>query len=280
MKKTFLLVLTVFTYTFISYASNNGDSIPNRVEKNVTLPDGSNGDVLFSQKWAGELAQYANDRTQWQGKNSIIKKVNSESDLGYGEVWHNADENEAIKNLCDFMVESGYKYGVAYVKYEKRIRRYVLMCRKDRLRSSFMDFFDTTHPAYVAYKQNEAAKQKKREDVVKSIAKTIMGSPTGSSVSSNKSYEQTLYDLRHRSMIIITHDIHTGKSFVFEYRNIYYDNGRRVIDYIVDLNGNIRRAIGFGTTDLEAKSDIERKYPKVDYYSVPKDIRELAKKSL
>ena len=44
-------------------------------------------------------------------------------------------------------------------------------------------------------------------------------------------------------------------------------------EYIVDLDGNIRRFMGVG-------SDFEKNYPIVQSYSVPKEIRDLAQKSL
>ena len=76
-----LLILAASFSAFIGCASNNVGVVPNRFEKNVTLPDGSKGDVFFSQKWSGELGKYANDKSQWQGKHSVLEKNDTESKL-------------------------------------------------------------------------------------------------------------------------------------------------------------------------------------------------------
>ena len=129
---------------------------------------------LFSQKWSGELGKYANDKTQWQGKDSVLNKVKTENELGYGSVWHNEDESADIYTLCNVMEESGFKYGVAYVNFDKRIRRYVFTYKKGKLRNSFMDFFDSSHEFYVAYNKKEAEKQKNREEKVAKVTKTVL----------------------------------------------------------------------------------------------------------
>ena len=247
-------------------STSNVGYVPNRVEKNMLLPDGAKGDVLFSQKWSGELGKYANDKTQWQGKDSVLNKVKTETELGYGSVWHNEGESEAVNTLCAIMEDSGFKYGVAYVNYGNRIRRYVLMYKKNKLKNTFMDFFDPSHEFYVAYNKKESERIEKNKKKVESITEAILSPLAPSSSSTNETPEQTLYRLRHE-----THDItsvgtrHTGGVKVFQWRYIYYDNGKQVFGYIVDLDGNIRDEI---TYSIPAK------------YSISKEIRDLALKSL
>lgn len=264
----------ILTGLFVSCGStSNVGYVPNRIEKNVTLPDGAKGDILFSQKWFGELGKYANDKTQWQGKDSVLNTAKTETDLGYGSVWHNKTENTAVETLCNIMEESGFKYGVAYVNYGNRIRRYALTYKKNKLKNSFMDFFDPSHEFYIAYNKKESEKQKKREEKVTKVTEAILSPLTPASI--NETPEQALYKLRHH-----TYDIsYIGMTYVtsFQYRYIYYDNGRQVYGYIVDLDGNIRRE---GVGIPKSKENIDEMYPIVSKYSVPKEIRDLAMKSL
>ena len=244
-------------------STSNVGYVPNRVEKNMLLPDGAKGDVLFSQKWSGELGKYANDKTQWQGKDSVLNKVKTETELGYGSVWHNEGESEAVNTLCAIMEDSGFKYGVAYVNYGNRIRRYVLMYKKNKLKNTFMDFFDPSHEFYVAYNKKESERIEKNKKKVESITEAILSPLAPSSSSSNETPEQTLYRLRHKTYDITRVGLrHTE---VFQYRYIYYDNGKQVFGYIVDLDGYIRDEI---TYSIPAK------------YSISKEIRDLALKSL
>ena len=275
MKKLVSLIacFCILTGVFVSCVStSNVDYVPDRIEKNVTLPDGAKGDILFSQKWFGELSKYANDKTQWQGKDSVLNTAKTETDLGYGSVWHNKTENTAVETLCNIMEESGFKYGVAYVNYGNRIRRYALTYKKNKLKNSFMDFFDPSHEFYIAYNKKESEKQKKREE---KVTEAILSSLTpSSSASINEAPEQTLYRLRH-----LTEDIsYIGGSQAtsLQYRYIYYDNGTKVQGYIVDLNGNIRSENG----RIGMKASVDEMYPIVPKHSVPKEIRNLAMKSL
>lgn len=89
----------------------------------------------------------------------------------------------------------------------------------------------------------------------------------------NGTFTQNLYRLRHRTYEIT----HQGSAYgsgtkVIKFRYIYRDNGRKVNEYVVDLNGNIRNDM--------PHTNFDKAYPIVDYYSVPKEIRILAKKSL
>jgi len=61
-----------------------------------------------------------------------------------------------------------------------------------------------------------------------------------------------------------------------KYRYIYRDNGRIINEYIVDLDGNIRTNLAI----YDRNGDFNKMYPLVEYYSVPKEIRDLAQKSL
>ncbi|MCR5081435.1 MAG: hypothetical protein K6B17_08830 [Treponema sp.] len=152
MKKNFYLMLVLSVFFIGCGSTPNVGYVPNRVEKNMFMPDGVKADVFFSQKWSGELGDYANNRSQWQGKSSVLVKAKTEAEYGYGTVWHNEDENESIKAICDIMKESGFKYGVAYVNYGNRIRRNVFTYKKGKIRNSFMDFFDETDEFYIENK--------------------------------------------------------------------------------------------------------------------------------
>ena len=89
-------------------------------------------------------------------------------------------------------------------------------------------------------------------------------SNASSNAAQNERFQQELYRLRHKDWTK-TFVGREGNVFTYTYRYIYYDDARRVSGYVVDLYGNIR--------DDYSKSI-------VPYYSVPKQIRELALKSL
>ena len=115
-------------------------------------------------------------------------------------------------------------------------------------------------------------KQKKVEQ--KKQTKKVTTNPKSNS-GNRTNFAQELYRLRHK-----THEI----SFIggdngpetFRWRYIYRDDGRMINEYIVDLDGNIRSSIA----RIGVDHDFNEMYPLVQYYSVPKEIRELAMKSL
>ena len=91
---------------------------------------------------------------------------------------------------------------------------------------------------------------------------------------SRTDFAQELYKLRHHTFEDTrVGTLHTGGIKTLQYRYIYYDNARMVNGYIVDLDGNIRSDIGIGRT-------FDEMYPIVPKYSVSKEIRDLAMKSL
>ena len=275
MKKILSAMLSVLTVFLVCCASTSKvGNVPNRVEQNMLMPDGSRADVLFSQKWFGDVHIYANDKNQIKGKKSVLSKAKTEADLGYGEVWHNEDENESIKKICDIMKESGFRYGIAFVNYNKRIRRCCFAYKQNKLKNSFMDFFDESHEFYMAYQEKETAKKRKSSERTEKIVKTLLPTPSvGGSVSS----EQELYRLRHKTQeLIYQGSYQNGGTKIFKYRYIYRDNGRIINEYIVDLDGNIRSNL----TGYDRNHDFNKMYPLVEYYSVPKEIRDLAQKSL
>ena len=138
-----------------------------------------------------------------------------------------------------------------------------------------MDFFDPSHEFYIAYNKKESEKQKKNEEKVTKVTEAILSSLTpSSSASINEAPEQTLYRLRHHTEDISY--IGTSQATSLQYRYIYYDNGTKLQGYIVDLNGNIRSENG----RIGMKANIDEMYPIVPKHSVPKEIRNLAMKSL
>ena len=84
-----------------------------------------------------------------------------------------------------------------------------------------------------------------------------------------------LYQIRHHTYTYESIGTRrTGGIKIFNYRYIYCDNGMIIHGYIVDLNGNIRSDVGYST------GSIDEMFPICEYYSIPKYIRDLAKKSL
>lgn len=270
MKKIGLVVALGFAVAISALAQDYNTTL---VEKDLVLPDGSKGDVSFFKKW-GDASKMANNKS-WAPRHTT-DKVQTESEFGLADIWHEENENQAIQKICDLMKSSNSSYGVSFVNHDKRIRRLVLTYKDGRLRNSFVDFFDETHPTYVAYIKAKEEKQEKLNSIATGFAKGMLKSAGATVSDSGTSSSQDLYSLRHRTYEVSRIGPH-GNNVTFQYRFIYRDNGSKVSGYIVDLNGNIR-AEGNGIAKTQA--DIEKIYPVIDYYSVPKDLRALAKKSL
>lgn len=279
MKKILFLNLVLFLCVPFFFAQ---DLVVEHIEEKMIMPDGATADIYCFKKW-GDASKLANDKSQWKGKHSVLAKSKIDSDLGYGDIWHKSDDNEAIQLIYNVMEEHGSEYAVAFASFDKRIRRYVFTYKKGKLRNSFMDFFDESHDFYIACEEKDAAKQEKLNNIAAGITEAILSPLTaGAEAASNRKEtpEQTLYRIRHHTYEITHQGSYKGSGIqVFKYRYIYRDDGRRVIEYIVDLDGNIRSDIGSVGTRNTGWT-IDKAYPIVEKYSVPKEIRDLAMKSL
>lgn len=236
-----------------------------RIEENMTLPDGNTGTILFFKEW-NDAKKYANDESQWNGyrvwPNPLPSK--SEQDFGHYTKWHKVNENEAIQKIATIMNEVGAVYGITFIHNEKQIRRAALTIKGKKIRYSFMDFFDESHPAYISSKE--------KFDEIFSLE-----SKKGTTSGRNLTFEERLYMLRHQNWpLSATGNSRGGRGngrrggayeppLIEEVRHIYYDDGREVYGYVVDFNGNIRDAYSGAV---------------YQYYSVPQEIRDLALKSL
>lgn len=139
--------------------------------------------------------------------------------------------------------------------------------------NSALKEFKNQRNQYVKELEKESSKETKQSTTKKQNSKTN-GKTSKSSkknTSSNEKFQRELYRLRHEphqtaSSIGLDNEIRRG----IQYRYIYYDDGRMEQQYFVDLDGNIR----------SFHRDINGNYPILPYYSVPKETRDAAMKSL
>lgn len=281
MKKIFSIVITIFVFATTCFAQ---DYVVEHTEKNMILPDGAIADVLFFKKWA-DAGKYLKAYTPAKEMRTLIGagkivKAKTETELGEFSKTYNAEENESISKICKVMKDTGSAYAFAWVFADKQVRREQFNYKGSKLQYGFLDFFDESHPAYVAFKAGEDAKLEKLNNFIGGIAKSVL-SPIGDGAEvashKNETPEQTLYRLRHKTQEFV----HQGSAFgsgtqILKYRYIYRDNGKMINEYIVDLDGNIRSNFA----SVGTRKTLNVLYPIVEYYSVPEDIRLLAKKSL
>lgn len=268
MKRLVLVLASLFCLVGATFAQDYSVA---REEKNMILPDGREADVLFFVKW-GDADKYIKSIQPKDKKVMIGVKAKDESDLGYLRKTYKADENEAVAELCKIHAETGSMYSVAWLDYGQRVTRCVFTYKGGKLTYDRMDFFDETNGTYADYLAQEKAKQEKINNVVAGLTSLVFDAIVPEKAASNETPEQTLYRLRHETHEIISVGTrNTGGTKIVRWRYIYRDNGQMVSGYIVDLNGNIR-------SDMFDSKKYE--YPILEYYSVPKDIRDLAQKSL
>ncbi len=248
-----------------------------RIEENMILPDGNIGKILFFKEW-NDAKKYANDKSQWDGYSVWpgALPAKTEQDYGFCTKWHQADENEDIQKISAIMNEMGAVYGITFIHNEKQIRRGTLTNKGKKIRYAFMDFFDESHPAYIASKEKREDTMKTIDEIGDSIGNAIVPKIGGPS-NNELTFEQRLYMLRHQNCpLSATGNSRGGRGngrrggayeppLIEEVRHIYYDDGREVYGYVVDFNGNIRDAYSGAV---------------YQYYSVPQEIRDLALKSL
>lgn len=139
--------------------------------------------------------------------------------------------------------------------------------------NSALKEFKNLRDQYVRQLEKESSKETKQTTAKKQNSKSNSNTSktTKKNTNSKEKFELELYRLRHE-----THD-YGGKSIGLggkiqrkgppPFRYIFYDNGRRDSNYVVDLDGNLRDQRGID-------------YPIVPYYSVPKETRDAAMKSL
>lgn len=259
--KKILCVCVVFV-AFLSAAfsqSLNADGIAS----DMVMPDGHVATIALYKKWgpANTDIQAVQPKDKKAMIGTTVTKAKTESEIGYFRKTYKEDETEEIAALCDAMKSCGAKYGVAWLDFGSRVTRCVFTYKSGKLTYDRMDFFDETNGDYADFVAKENAKKERAEKIVGDLTKALL-SPVSNAVSAgsnkNETPEQTLYRIRH-------HDYPALWNSKITVRYIYRDDGRQIIDYVVDLDGIIHEEI---TGAIPAK------------YSVSKEIRELALKSL
>lgn len=254
-----VLVLLAACVCGLSAQSLNADAYG----VDMVMPDGVPATIAFYKKWgpANEDIKTVQPKDKKAMIGTTLTKAKTESDIGYFRKTYKETDSEDIADICTAMKSCGAKYGVAWVDYGNRVTRCVFTYKGGKLTYDRMDFFDETNEAYADFVAKENAKQEKLNKVVGDLTKALL-SPVSNAVSAgsnkNETPEQTLYRIRH-------HDYPALWNSKITVRYIYRDDGRQIIDYVVDLDGIIHEEI---TGAIPAK------------YSVSKEIRELALKSL
>lgn len=263
-----VLVLLAACVCGLSAQSLNADAYG----VDMVMPDGVPATIAFYKKWgtANEDIKTVQPKDKKAMIGTTLAKAKTESDIGYFRKTYKETDSEDIADICSAMKSCGAKYGVAWVDYGNRVTRCVFTYKSGKLTYDRMDFFDETNEAYADFVAKENAKQEKLNKVVGDLTKALL-SPVSNAVSAgsnkNETPEQTLYKLRHHTYTSFIAGKTGQAGEIIRFRHIYRDDGRQIIDYVVDLDGNLRTGLsGY--------------YSIVQYYSVSKEIRELALKSL
>lgn len=238
----------------------------------MVMPDGVTATIAFYKKWgpANEDIKTVQPKDKKAMIGTTLTKAKTERDIGYFRKTYKETDSEDIADICNAMKSCGAMYGVAWVDYGNRVTRCVFTYKGGKLTYDRMDFFDETNEAYADFVAKENEKKERTERIVGDLTKALL-SPVSNAASSGSNKketpEQTLYELRHHTYttFIAGKSGQVGENIRF--RHIYHDDGSLVIEYVVDLDGNLR-------------TDILGNYSIVQYYSVSKEIRELALKSL
>ncbi|MCR5613776.1 hypothetical protein [Treponema sp.] len=258
-----ILLISISTICSIFAQALNADAIAS----DMVLPDGATATIALYKKWgpANKDIQtiQPKDKKPMVGTTMTIAKT--ESDIGYFRKTYNGNETEDIAALCEVMKYCGAMYGVTWLDYGNRVTRCVFTYKGGKLTYDRMDFFDETNGDYADFVAKENAKRAKRNKIAGDLTKIFLKpiSNISEAANTNETPQQTLHRLRHQTSQVIRNN--GDEIQVFSWRYIYHDDGRIVHGYIVDLDGNIHDEI---TWEIPPK------------YSVSKDIRDLALKSL
>ena len=260
MKKILCVCFVLATFVLGAFSQSlNADGIVS----DMVMPDGNTATIALYKKWGPSntdiQAVQPKDKKAMIG--TTVTKAKTESEIGYFRKTYKENETEDIAALCEAMKSCGANYGVAWLDFGSRVTRCVFTYKGGKLTYDRMDFFDESNGDYADFVAKENAKKERAEKIVGDLTKALL-SPVSNAVSAgsnkNETPEQTLYRIRH-------HDYPALWNSKITVRYIYRDDGRQIIDYVVDLDGIIHEEI---TGAIPAK------------YSVSKEIRELALKSL
>ena len=287
--KLFIFVLFVFEVSAQEAVS----------QLNVTMVDGVQVNMSFFKKWkeaskfmkeneptaAAVLVHYYNGEVKVKDSRKskddwILSPVGldakNENEIGnlVNKDYLESDNAEAAKILT-ILKETECEFGVGFVNFGDKIVRYVVALKGKKLRVNRYNYYKPSNEDYQALIEKDLSAEAKRNKAIEKVMKNILPDP--GSVNTGVSSEQELYRLRHKTQeLIYQGSYQNGGTKIFKYRYIYRDNGRIINEYIVDLDGNIRSNL----TGYDRNHDFNKMYPVVEYYSVPKEIRVLAQKSL
>jgi len=260
MKKILCVCFVLATFVLGAFSQSlNADGIVS----DMVMPDGNTATIALYKKWgpANTDIQAVQPKDKKAMIGTTVTKAKTESEIGYFRKTYKENETEDIAALCEAMKSCGATYGVAWLDFGSRVTRCVFTYKSGKLTYDRMDFFDESNGDYADFVAKENAKKERAEKIVGDLTKALL-SPVSNAVSAgsnkNETPEQTLYRIRH-------HDYPALWNSKITVRYIYRDDGRQIIDYVVDLDGIIHEEI---TGAIPAK------------YSVSKEIRELALKSL
>lgn len=260
-------------------------------EVKLTMVDGVEANISLFEKWKGAAKfikenkpkvgsiQYDIDengeisvRDGRKSKDDYIysphgfdtKNENEPGNLVNKDYSENA--NEYVIKICNVLKDSGCTYGIGYVDFGDKLVRYTLALKGKKLRVNRYNYYRESNIDYLNFEKEQLKKKQKTKIMTGNIVRSLI--PVPSQNTNNKNFDDWLYKVRHETHEIVSVGSNrTGGIKTFRWRYIYRDNGKLVNEYVVDLNGYFY-------------SDIDIKAQPCDLYSVPKDIRDLAKKSL
>ena len=179
------------------------------------------------------------------------------------------NENEYADLILGELKSRGCKYSIAFADLGDKYVRYMNTDGGKKLRVNRYNYYSSTNKDYLNFIAKKLEKEQKSSKVISDVTRSLFApfvEGAESASHKNETSEQTLYRLRHE-----THEIthigtrNTGGTQIIQWRYIYRDDGRKVVNFIVDLDGNIRDEVTWEIAPA---------------YSISKEMRALAMKSL
>ena len=291
MKKFYLIIcitLTVLLSVFLSscVSMSTNDNIQPVSYKNVTLPDGNVADIKLFPNWkqAGAYLKEIkpkNKRTYYAIEEVGLKGASFSPDVsvntkGYlRKTWVGTDSK--VKALYNTMAAGKYRFAIGGIQKNDEWLQIMITCKNGNLtydRTGYVDENSKLYKEAVAKRESKSSSSRISfsSGSTSSSSNKNNNSNASSKAAQNERFQRELYRLRHETNegLYFGNGHAGGYSRTPDFRYIYYDNGEKVYGYVVLLDGN-----------FISEYDTYKVNPRIiPYYSVPKQIRELALKSL
>ena len=252
----------------------------------ITLPDGIVANIVLFPNWkqAGaylkeikpkdKVTYYDFDKVSLRGPLSFSPDVSVDTEGYLRKTWVGTDSK--VSALYNKMVHGKYRFAIGGIQTKNEWQQIMITCKNGNLTYDRQGYVDKNSELYISHRGG-SRKQESKNALTSNSSRSRSSNSSKSNnrnTSSNENFQMELYRLRHKTYQA-SNIGGGGRIEHLKYRFIYYDNARRELEYVVDLDGNIRTLHG-----NVSSFDLNERYPIVPYYSIPKATREAALKSL